>query len=146
MEPMVWVWLGITVALLVFEICTTSLTSIWFAAGSLTAFVLSLFNLPLWVQIIAFVVVSVVLLIFTRPLVEKVLKVGKAKTNIDELIGKHARVLVEIDNKKGVGYVSVDGKEWSARASEDNVIIPEDAIVEILEISGVKLIVKKIEE
>ena len=43
MEPMVWVWLGITVALLVFEICTTSLTSIWFAAGSLTAFVLSLF-------------------------------------------------------------------------------------------------------
>ena len=87
MDPMIWVWLGLTVVLLIFEICTTSLTTIWFAAGSLTSFVLALFKLPLWVQIVAFVVVSVVLLIFTRPLVERVLKVGKVKTNIDELIG-----------------------------------------------------------
>lgn len=145
MNPMTWVWLGLTVVLLVFEICTTSLTSIWFAAGSLTAFILTLFDLPLWVQIVAFVVMSVLLLIFTRPLVEKVLKVGKAKTNIDELIGKRAKVLVEIDNMKGVGYVVVDGKEWTARSDSDNVI-PEDAMVEILEISGVKLIVKEITE
>ncbi len=143
MNPMVWVWLGLTVALLIFEICTTSLTTIWFAAGSLTAFVLALFKLPLWSQIVAFVVVSVVLLIFTRPLVEKVLKVGKAKTNLDEIIGKTARVLVEIDNSKSVGYVSVDGKEWSAKSADDK-IIPEDAKVEILEISGVKLIVREI--
>lgn len=145
MNPMIWVWLGITVILLIFEICTTSLTSIWFAAGSLTAFILTLFDLPLWLQIVAFVVVSVLLLIFTRPLVEKVLKVGKAKTNIDELIGKRAKVLVEIDNMKGVGYVVVDGKEWTARADSDKVI-PENAMVEILEISGVKLIVKEITE
>ncbi len=145
MNPMTWVWLGLTVVLLVFEICTTSLTSIWFAAGSLTAFILTLFDLPLWVQIVAFVVMSVLLLIFTRPLVEKVLKVGKAKTNIDELIGKRAKVLVEIDNMKGVGYVVVDGKEWTARSDSDKVI-PEDAMVEILEISGVKLIVKEITE
>ena len=145
MNPMIWVWLGITVALLIFEISTASLTTIWFAAGSLTAFILALFDLPLWSQIVAFVVVSVLLLTFTRPLVEKVLKVGKAKTNIDELIGKRAKVIVEIDNMKGVGYVVVDGKEWTARSDSDKVI-PEDAMVEILEISGVKLIVKEITE
>lgn len=144
MDPMIWVWLGLTVVLLIFEICTTSLTTIWFAAGSLTSFVLALFKLPLWVQIVAFVVVSVVLLIFTRPLVERVLKVGKVKTNIDELIGKSARVLVEIDNNKSVGYVTVGGKEWTARSADDAVVIPEEAMVEILEISGVKLIVKEI--
>lgn len=145
MNPMIWIWLGLTVALLILEICTTSLTSIWFAAGSLTAFVLAIFKLPLWSQIVAFVVVSVVLLIFTRPLVEKVLKVGKIKTNLDEIIGKRAKVIVAIDNMNGRGYVTLDGKEWSARSVTDE-IIPEDSMVEVMEITGVKLIVKAIKE
>ena len=145
MNPMIWIWLGLTVALLILEICTTSLTSIWFAAGSLTALVLAIFKLPLWSQIVAFVVVSVVLLVFTRPLVEKVLKVGKIKTNLDEIIGKRAKVIVAIDNMNGRGYVTLDGKEWSARSVTDE-IIPEDSMVEVMEITGVKLIVKAIKE
>ena len=143
MNPEVWVWLGLTVILIVFELCTTSLTTIWFAGGAFVAFVMALFNLPIWVEVVAFVVISVVLLVFTRPMVDKVLKVGKTKTNVDSLIGMKAKVLVEINNSEDVGYVVVNGQEWSAR-SQNNEIIPDNAMVEIVEVTGVKLIVKGI--
>ena len=143
MNPEVWVWLGLTVILIVFELCTTSLTTIWFAGGAFVAFVMALFNLPLWAEIVAFVVISVLLLVFTRPMVDKVLKVGRTKTNVDSLIGMKAKVIVEINNSEDVGYVVVNGQEWSAR-SQNNEVIPDDAMVEIVDITGVKLIVKGI--
>ena len=143
MNPEVWVWLGIMVVLIVFELCTTSLTTIWFAGGAFVALIMALFNLPLWAEIVAFVVVSVVVLVFTRPLVDKVLKVGKAKTNVDSLIGMKAKVIVEINNSEDVGYVVVNGQEWSARSQNDEVI-PDNSMVEIVEVTGVKLIVKGI--
>ena len=143
-NPFIWIWLGLVVVFIIFEVCTTSLTTIWFAGGAMLSFILALLKAPLWTQITAFVVVSVLLLIFTRPLVEKVLKVGTSKTNIDSLIGQKAKVLVEINNDKDMGFAVVNGQEWTARAEDGSEIIPEDAIVEIVAISGVKLIVKKI--
>ena len=143
-NPFIWIWLGLVVVFIIFEVCTTSLTTIWFAGGAMLSFILALLKAPLWTQITAFVVVSVLLLIFTRPLVEKVLKVGTSKTNIDSLIGQKAKVLVEINNDKDMGFAVVNGQEWTARAEDGSEIIPEDVIVEIVAISGVKLIVKKI--
>lgn len=145
MSPEIWVWLGIMVVLIVFELCTTSLTTIWFAGGALIALIMALCDLPLWAQIVAFVVISVLLLIFTRPVVDRFFKVGKTKTNVDSLIGMKAKVIVEINNHEDVGYALVNGQEWSARAC-DNEVIPEDSIVEVVEITGVKLIVKKIDK
>lgn len=142
-NPFIWIWLVLTIILIIFEVCTTGLTSIWFAAGGVVAFILSLLKAPIWAQIIAFVVVSVLLLIFTRPLVQKVLKVGENKTNLDSLIGKSAKVITEIDNNKGTGNAVVNGQEWTARSADDSEIIPEGTIVEVVNITGVKLIVKK---
>lgn len=142
-NPFIWIWLVLTIVLIIFEVCTTGLTSIWFAAGGVVAFIMALLKAPIWAQIVAFVVVSVLLLIFTRPLVQKVLKVGENKTNLDSLIGKNAKVITEIDNNKGTGNAVVNGQEWTARAAEDSEIIPEGTMVEIVNITGVKLIVKK---
>lgn len=142
-NPFIWIWLVLTIILIIFEVCTTGLTSIWFAAGGVVAFILSLLKAPIWAQIIAFAVVSVLLLIFTRPLVQKVLKVGENKTNLDSLIGKSAKVITEIDNNKGTGNAVVNGQEWTARSADDSEIIPEGTIVEVVNITGVKLIVKK---
>ena len=64
-------WLIALAVLLVIEIITLGLTTIWFAGGALVAFVLALFNVPLLVQITVFLVVSILLLLFTRPVVEK---------------------------------------------------------------------------
>ena len=144
MDPVIWVWLGLVVIFAITEIDTTSLTNIFFAGGALVAFIMALFHAPLWADIVVFLVVSLILLFFTRPLITKVFKVGTAKTNVDSLIGKNANVIVEIDNNKGVGYAVVDGQEWTARSEDDAVIIPEDSVVTIVGISGVKLIVREL--
>ena len=107
---------------------------------------MALVELPVWAQIVAFFVVSIVLLIFTRPFLTKFLKVGGEKTNVDSLIGQTARVIVDINNNDSIGYALVEGQEWTARAENDNDIIPKDTLVEIVGVSGVKLIVRRKEE
>ena len=146
MDFIVWIWLGLLVLFIVFELITTSLTTIWFAGGALVAFVMALVELPVWAQIAAFFVVSIVLLIFTRPFLTKFLKVGGEKTNVDSLIGQTARVIVDINNNDSIGYALVGGQGWTARAENDNDIIPKDTLVEIVGVSGVKLIVRRKEE
>lgn len=146
MDFIVWIWLGLLVLFIVFELMTTSLTTIWFAGGALVAFVMALVGLPVWAQIAAFFVVSIVLLIFTRPFLTKFLKVGGEKTNVDSLIGQTARVIVDINNNDSIGYALVGGQEWTARAENDSDIIPKDTLVEIVGVSGVKLIVRRKEE
>ena len=145
MEYVVWIWLGLLVLLIIFELVTTSLTTIWFAGGALVSFIMAMFKAPLWTQIAVFFAVSVVLLIFTRPVFTKILKIGGAKTNVDGLIGQRARVISEINNNESAGYAVVGGQEWTARAQNDSDIIPENTIVEIVGVSGVKLIVKRAE-
>lgn len=112
----------------------------------MSPFVMALVELPVWAQIVAFFVVSIVLLIFTRPFLTKFLKVGGEKTNVDSLIGQTARVIVDINNNDSIGYALVGGQEWTARAENDNDIIPKDTLVEIVGVSGVKLIVRRKEE
>lgn len=145
MEPQVWVWLGLMVVFIIFEIATTSLTTIWFAGGAFVAFVMSIFSAPLWAEITAFFVVSLVLLIFTRPVVTKLLKIGQSKTNVESLIGQKAKVLTEINNNEESGTALINGQEWTARACKDDEVFAAGDIVEVEKISGVKLIVKKSE-
>lgn len=135
-------WLIVVVVMAVIEIITLGLTTIWFAGGALAAFIVSLLGANLLVQSILFVVVSVVLLAVTRPLAVEFLNKDRTKTNAESLIGKTAVVQQEIDNLKAAGMVTVDGQEWSARSADDTVI-PVETRVEILEISGVKLLVRQ---
>ena len=135
-------WLIVIVVMAVIEIITLGLTTIWFAGGALIAFLASLLGANLLVQSILFVVVSVVLLAVTRPLAVEFFNTGRTKTNAESLIGKTAVVLQEIDNLRAKGMASVDGQEWSARSVDDKVI-PEETQVEIVEISGVKMLVKE---
>lgn len=135
-------WLIVIVVMAVIEIITMGLTTIWFAGGALIAFIAGLLGANLLIQIILFVVVSVILLAVTRPLAVEYLNKDRTKTNIDSLIGETAIVLEEINNLKAQGQVSIRGQEWTAR-SADETIIAKDSLVEIVEISGVKLLVKE---
>lgn len=135
-------WLIVIVVMAIIEIITLGLTTIWFAGGALIAFIASLLGVNLLVQSILFVVISVILLAVTRPLAVEFFNTNRIKTNAESLIGKTAVVLQEIDNLRAKGMVSVDGQEWSARSVQDK-IIPDETQVEIVEISGVKLLVKE---
>ena len=137
------IWLIIFVACIVIEIISMGLTTIWFAGGALIAAVAAALDVPLWVQIVLFVLVSLVLLYFTRPIAVKYFNKDRVKTNAESLVGKQAIVISEIDNLQGIGQVTVEGKEWTARTVTDGVTLPTGSVVIIRAISGVKLMVEE---
>ena len=139
-------WLGLMVLFLVVEAaCPLHLVSIWFAAGSLAAMVISLLNLPVWLQIMVFILVSTVALFAFWPLVRKYLNPKITKTNVDAVVGSTGIVTACIDNISAVGQVKLGSMEWSAR-SESGKPIPEGTLVKVERIEGVKAIVSPVQE
>ena len=134
-------WLAVFVLLIVIELATMGLTTIWFAGGAVAGFIASMLGANVVIQAVVFFVVSIVLLIFTRPFAVRYINSNKTKTNIDGLIGQEALVLEEINNFRETGCARVEGKEWTAR-SVDDTVIPADTVVIVERIEGVKLIVK----
>ncbi len=144
MEPMIW--LGILAVLLLIEAITAGLTTIWFAGGALVAAVAAYCGAGVFLQFVLFFAVSLVLLVFTRPVAVRYMNRNVEKTNAESLLGKKAVVIEKIDNLAQTGHVRIRDIEWTARTSDDSVKIPENAVVEIEEIQGVKLIVKEVKE
>lgn len=140
---MVYVWLGVLVAAVIVEFCTTQMVSIWFAIGALASFFVALAGVEqIWIQIVVFVIVSAIAVIVTRPLVKKMVN-GKAEpTNADMVIGKTGVVTEVIDNLAPSGQVKVAGAVWTARSQDDSVIGENEKVI-VKEISGVKLLVIK---
>ena len=134
-------WLAVFVLLIVIELATMGLTTIWFAGGAVAGFIASMLGANVVIQAVVFFVVSIVLLIFTRPFAVRYINSNKTKTNIDGLIGQVALVLEEINNIRETGCARLEGKEWTAR-SVDDTVIPADTVVIVERIEGVKLIVK----
>lgn len=139
-------WLLIFVVLLVIEIFTMGLTTIWFAGGALVAFAAGVLGLGLPVQVILFIVVSVVLFVGTRPLAMKYFNKEREKTNADSLIGKQAIVTEDIDTLQAKGRVEIQGQEWSARTVQSDGKVAAGTVVVVEEIQGVKLLVRVKEE
>ena len=133
------VWLAVIIILAVLESMTINLTTIWFVASGLVALLLSFITDSYLIQFGVFVVLGVILLITTKPLLEKSLKQKKQPTNIERIIGMSGVVTEKITKTKN-GEVKVDGKKWTAYADET---IDENSIVKVLKINGVKL---KVEE
>ena len=136
-------WLIAMVVLLIVEAAVPGLVSIWFALGALGALIAALLGAPLWLQIVWFILLSVLSLILTRPLVKKYVNSRVKPTNADMMIGKDCVVTEEIDNLKGSGAVSVSGKVWTARMENENEQAQAGEVVKVLRIEGVKLIVSK---
>lgn len=136
------VWLILLIVFLIVEATTVSLVCIWFAGGSIIGLIAAALHAPWWLQILLALAVSLVLLIFTRPIAVKYFNKGRIKTNVNSLIGKQAIVIGEINNLQETGQVMVGHQQWTARSAEDGVIIPEGAVVVIEEIKGVKLMVR----
>lgn len=136
-------WLILFIVLLVVEIITLGLTTIWFAGGALVAFALSLLGASEVLQWAVFCVVSLVLLFATRPWAVRYFNnQKKEKTNVDSLLGKTAVVTSEIRNLEGKGEVFVNGVNWTARTEEDSEVIEKDTRVTVVAVQGVKLIVE----
>ena len=139
---MLYFWLVMVIALTIIEAATVNLVTIWFIASALVALVISIFVDNIFIQFLVFVVLGVILLFLTRKTLLKLLKVNDEKTNADMVIGKEA-VVTESISKNKPGEVSVLGKRWTATS---DIPIQKDELVEVLEIEGVKLKVRKKKE
>ena len=139
-------WLGAVVLLLVIEAITMGLTTIWFAGGALAAFFVALAGGPLLLQVVVFLVISALMLIFTRPAAARFMNQKIERTNVDSLIGKHAVVTETVDDLKGTGRVLISGVDWKARSGDESLILHKDEVVKVSRVDGVKLIVNKITE
>ena len=140
MTTMCIIWACAIVLFAVAEAITVQLVSIWFVLGSIAGLIATFCGASIPVQIIIFIAVSIIALLLTRPIVKKKLTPRIESTNADRCIGQDAVVIEEINNINSTGQVKVDGKIWSARSSNDD-IINEGEIVTVEKIEGVKLIV-----
>lgn len=135
----VWLWLAVVIITLVIEFMTAEIVSIWFFVGSVVSLILAICKVDPAIQIIVFVLVSLLFMACVRPFIRKYIKRNEIKTNVDSFVGRIALVTEDIlDGNRGV--VKIDGQEWSAIAHED---ILKGTKVVILSIEGNKLIVKE---
>lgn len=139
------VWLIILALCLVVEIATLGLVTIWFAGGALVAFFVAMLTDNVLVQVIVFLVVSLLLLFFTRPVAKRFYNNKRTKTNVDGIIGEQCKVTETIDNFNETGVVLLNGLEWTAR-SKNEAVIEAGARVKVCAVDGVKVIVEQVNE
>ncbi len=144
MNPVI-VWLAVLIVMIIIEMATMGLTTIWFAGGALVGIVVAAVGGPVWLQVLLAIIVSAVLLVFTRPIAMKHFNKDREKTNAESLVGRQAIVISEINNLHGIGQVTINGMEWTARTVVDGKTIEPGAVVVIRGINGVKLLVEEVE-
>ena len=142
-NPALWIWVIIIAACIFAEIATLGLTTIWFAGGAGVALVVSIVGGGIWVQIIVFIIVSVVLMFLVRPYAKKRFNSKRTATNVDSILGQTGIVIDEINNLMSKGLVKIGGQEWTARSMDSGETIGPGEQVVVERIEGVKVIVRK---
>ena len=146
MEQYMWiVWLALLVVMLIVEALGPALVSIWFAFGALVTLIVSFIpNVPWWVEVIVFVVISVATLLALRPIFRKYFKRNSFQSNIDSFKGKRGYVIEDITYLKP-GAVKINDVSWTAIPVNENETIKENEVIEVVAVNGNKLVVKKVE-
>ncbi len=135
-------WFILFFIFLVVEVATVGLVSIWFCFGSIFALIASFLTDNVIIQLLVFVVFSLISFLIFKPFLSKFKLVKKEATNYDKYIGKTGIVTKEITNDK-FGEVKVDGSVWTAKSNKK---IKVDEKIKVLDIEGVKLIVERVDD
>ena len=135
------VWLIASGIFFIIEIITIGFLFFWLGVGALITMIASFFIHNLIIQTAIFVVSSTILILATRPIINKILsKDETVKTNVDALVGKTGIVTKNIKPLNSTGQIKVDGETWSA-TSENEIDIEKGTKVLIKDIKGVKAVV-----
>jgi membrane protein implicated in regulation of membrane protease activity len=110
-----WIWVLIAFALLALEMASTTMHLGLFAIGALTVAILAALGvaLPISSQLLIFTVVSVVALVFIRPMLVRKLNFNPSKP-VDSIVGETAIALDAIGPAE-LGKAELRGTTWSAR-------------------------------
>jgi len=151
MNPFAWlaanplyIWLAIFVIAFLFEIATPSaLVSFWFAVGALAAMAVTALKLNETVQIIVFLLVSLICLFAVRPIAAKMLRGNQIGTGAERIVGRRFHLLKEVTDYAN-GEIKVNDVVWKVKAAEE--FIEKGTLVEVLAIDGAKLSVRPVKE
>ncbi|AMW32638.1 Membrane protein implicated in regulation of membrane protease activity [Fervidobacterium changbaicum] len=135
-------WIILGVLLMVLEIFTPTFFVFWFGLGSLAAAVVAYFYENTVFELLTFIIVSGILVLSTRKLAKKITGEEVRSINVDEIVGKEAIVMEQIDNKIGKGVVKVSGDMWRAMSYDDDIVIPQGEKVVIEKVEGAHVVVK----
>ena len=135
------IWLVILAIMIVLEIISLGLTTIWFGIGAIGAAVVAWMGYGIWVQLFVFAVLSVIAMAVFRPIAVRYLNRDKEKKNVEDVVVNIVVVTKDINNEQATGEVRLNGIEWTAR-SQDGRVIPKEDKVTVVSVEGVKLIVK----
>ncbi|SDX98706.1 NfeD family protein [Lachnobacterium bovis] len=138
-------WLTLMMILIINEILTVGLVTIWFAIGAAVATLAAGLGAPIYVQIILFLAVSIVLLFYTKPFMDKYVVTRKVATNIDSIIGEKIEITQKVESYGKVGVGKLQGKEWSIIAENPKEEFEAGEICQVVKVQGVKLVVKKVD-
>lgn len=136
-------WFLLFAVLMVLEIITMNLWSLWFAGGAIAAALAACLKAPFPVQLLVFAGVSLVFLFFVRPTAVKYFNKKRAQASAEKMIGRQAIVISEINNRQGIGQVTVGEKEWSARSRNEEETLPIGSVVIVRDVKGMRLIVEE---
>lgn len=138
-----WIWIAVIVFAVVIEAVTDQLISIWFVPAAIVSTILDHFKVDIVWQILVFLLLSLVGIVFLRRFLTKFVPDRSTKTNIDAIIGEKCIVTEKIDNFAGCGQAKVKGQTWSARGLLDDDVFEVGETLRIVAIEGVKIICKR---
>ncbi|SDH46133.1 Membrane protein implicated in regulation of membrane protease activity [Sinosporangium album] len=136
------VWLILAVALGVAEIFTlTTALALLGASALLTAGVAAV-GLPLPLQLLVFAIASAAGIVLVRPVAARHMKqsnLPSQRFGVQALVGRSAYVTHEVTGRGG--RIRIGGEEWTARAYDETLVIPEGATVDVIQIEGATALV-----
>lgn len=144
MNNLMWFWLGVMLLCVVIEAATFALTTVWGAVSAFVMIFVSRTNMPLKWQLILFLVLTIVLVLTTRPFAVKKLKLGKDKTNVNSMEGQEVLVTKRISRFEKGEVKAKNGVIWSAKNADeqDESDILEGSVCKIVKVDGNTLSVK----
>lgn len=137
----VLIWLAVMILFLVIEAITVGLATIWFAVGAFIAMIACALGVGPLGQFILFFAISLILLIFTRPIAVKYINPHKIRTNYEDNVDKIVRITERVDNINGTGTAVLNGQDWMARTKQNETILEAGELAKVVAVEGVKLIV-----
>ena len=140
-EYMLYIWIGFFILSVIVEANTMNLIAVWFMPGTLAAAILALLSVPVWIQVLVWLVITVAVFASTWRLSARLRRPRVHPTNADRVIGQSAVVTESISDRTQTGQVRVMGQIWSARTDDTADEIPTGTEVRVLRIEGVKLVV-----
>lgn len=133
-------WLIAAAALGVAEFFTLTLAFGLLAAAAMVAAIVSGFGLGIVFQLVAFAAAGAAGLVLVRPYALRQMNQGPLfSEGTDALVGKRAVVLEDVTADSGL--IKLAGEEWSARSLDESQVIPQGAVVDVMEIEGATAVV-----